>query len=480
MSRSTAAHPEIKTAGASGAPISHIESICSIDNENVVIPIRSRLYYFEPVGIGTRDVECFTSYISRLGDAHCISVHSLVQHEILTQFDNVYRTEPRLLKSFWKASTAALNGTCSSTSNWVDALTELTQCQNLRFLTMLTWRHVLTTRMLVRRTQAWCPACYTEWRQEGRVLFQPLRWSLLPLTICGRHQCQLFTRCSNSTCGVPQPFLTAYTEIGYCYKCHQWLGGYVEGLIQPRTLISSEELTWQIWVEDAIGGLLGVAPEVLGPPALQRVGSSISKYANEVAGGSITQLSRLVGLSGRGLMDLQLGRRSLQIDTLLQICYRLGITPRQFLIENTDEAQATPLTESLPQFRRISHRTYKSFDHEGVEQKLQQIIDAEEVPAPSMAKVAQRIGHDQSHLVERFPALCRSISRRYFDFRTARRKAWLQGVAEEVRQVVMELHEKGIYPSHEQIKRRLTTPSAMRLPLARQARNAMLVELRAK
>lgn len=123
MSRSTAAHPEIKTAGASGAPISHIESICSIDNENVVIPIRSRLYYFEPVGIGTRDVECFTSYISRLGDAHCISVHSLVQHEILTQFDNVYRTEPRLLKSFWKASTAALNGTCSSTSNWVDALT---------------------------------------------------------------------------------------------------------------------------------------------------------------------------------------------------------------------------------------------------------------------------------------------------------------------------------------------------------------------
>jgi len=45
------------------------------------IPIRSRLYNIEPIGLNTPDVESFTSYVSRLAEAHCVNVGALLNKE---------------------------------------------------------------------------------------------------------------------------------------------------------------------------------------------------------------------------------------------------------------------------------------------------------------------------------------------------------------------------------------------------------------
>jgi hypothetical protein len=42
-----------------------------------VIPPRSRLFHINPVGLGTPLVECLTSYISRVAQAHSISPGAL-------------------------------------------------------------------------------------------------------------------------------------------------------------------------------------------------------------------------------------------------------------------------------------------------------------------------------------------------------------------------------------------------------------------
>jgi hypothetical protein len=36
------------------------------------VPARSTLYALKPIGVGTPRVECLTSYIARLADAHCV------------------------------------------------------------------------------------------------------------------------------------------------------------------------------------------------------------------------------------------------------------------------------------------------------------------------------------------------------------------------------------------------------------------------
>jgi len=47
-----------------------------------VIPPRSRLFHINPVGLGTPLVECLTSYISRVAQAHSISPGALQHHEV--------------------------------------------------------------------------------------------------------------------------------------------------------------------------------------------------------------------------------------------------------------------------------------------------------------------------------------------------------------------------------------------------------------
>ena len=46
-------------------------------------PPRSRLYHLEPIGIGTPEVESLSSYLNRLAQAHCVTVNTLIAHELL-------------------------------------------------------------------------------------------------------------------------------------------------------------------------------------------------------------------------------------------------------------------------------------------------------------------------------------------------------------------------------------------------------------
>src|SRR5260370_26575656 len=108
----------------------------------------SKLYPLEPIGIGTPLVESLTSYVSRLANAHSVLLRTLVTDEILPNLNRTHlyqKGQPVYdhLTTFWKRS-AMLNGTCSTASNWVHTVEQLTQRNDLRFLTMLTFANVLS------------------------------------------------------------------------------------------------------------------------------------------------------------------------------------------------------------------------------------------------------------------------------------------------------------------------------------------------
>jgi hypothetical protein len=151
-----------------------IETLCEVWEEELLAPCTSsKLYCLEPIGVGTPMVESLTSYISRLADAHSVLLRTLVTNEILPNLNRTHlyqegRPVYDHLTTFWKRSTM-LNGTCSTASNWVHTIEQLTLRNDLRFLTMLTFANVLSWRGLVRPTQAWCPLCYEEWRKSVHV-----------------------------------------------------------------------------------------------------------------------------------------------------------------------------------------------------------------------------------------------------------------------------------------------------------------------
>ena len=46
------------------------------------IPKRSRLYFLEPIGVGTPYTESLSSYLTRLAQEHCVTPQKLIMGEI--------------------------------------------------------------------------------------------------------------------------------------------------------------------------------------------------------------------------------------------------------------------------------------------------------------------------------------------------------------------------------------------------------------
>ena len=159
------------------------------------VPPRSRLYSLKPMGIGTPYVESLTGYVSRLADAHAVSVGNLVDRELLVMgakpsraFGPFVPRDPTTKISYcFKGQVRAANGWGETARRWVGALERATLQRNLRFLTLLPFEGVFSSGRLFRRTRAWCAACYDDWKRYGDIVYEPLLWTIRLVTICPRH-----------------------------------------------------------------------------------------------------------------------------------------------------------------------------------------------------------------------------------------------------------------------------------------------------
>jgi hypothetical protein len=182
---------EGETCVISNTQFEQEEIFCELwDQEQTEKRFHSHLYHLEPIAVGSPMVESLTSYLTRLAEAHSVFPRVLVAKEITPVVDPhlagraTYRST-----GFWKQS-PVLNGVTSLAAGMIQALQQLTQRNDLRFLTMLPWKEVLADTRLVRRTRAWCPLCYEEWRVSHQEVYDPLLWALQDITHCSRHGVQ--------------------------------------------------------------------------------------------------------------------------------------------------------------------------------------------------------------------------------------------------------------------------------------------------
>src|SRR5947209_1903591 len=188
--------------------------------EPVAIPPRSRLYHLAPAGIGTGLVESATGYSSRLAVAHNVTLAVLFGYEIapLLNKNHLRNSEARsnknaVLSNSFRTLAPAVDGHGIIAETYTASLQKLTMRKDIRFLTMLPWKEVISHRQLIRPQKAWCPACYSQWRRKGTDVYEPLAWSLNVITTCVRHRRRLRSRCDR--CGhEPRP-LGSRSRPGY-------------------------------------------------------------------------------------------------------------------------------------------------------------------------------------------------------------------------------------------------------------------------
>ncbi|MFB2893296.1 TniQ family protein [Aerosakkonemataceae cyanobacterium BLCC-F50] len=428
------------------------------------IPSRSRLYQLGPVGIGTPLVESLTGYIARLAEAHCVPSGILMERELAPLIKEV-PADIDLTKNRTRTGvfghTGTFNGIGVMAENWMKALSILTQRQDLRFLTMLTWAEVFPAKGLLRNNWAYCSICYEEWREAQQLIYEPLLWAINGVDICMKHHQPLLHQCFH--CGKSLSPLAWRSRPGYCSKCGQWLGSKLDTESSVCDRLTEQELRYQLWAVKSIGELVAAQANLTWTPSSQKIGKAFSICIDRITEGNIAAFARLIGKPKNTVWTWQTGKALPQISVLTQICYNLKVLLLDFLSGDCVAAtldEATIVSQHQRPKTEISPKSNCDLDQ--LRQKLEAIKDGDEYPPPCMEEVAKRLGYNTRFLRRQFLDLCRAISERYIDYRKTVRTHTIEQLCKDVQQTALEIYAEGQEPTRSRVAKRLAKPAYFR------------------
>ena len=434
------------------------EAFCEMwETLSYAFPSHSDLYHLDPIGLGTPVVECLTSYITRLAEAHSVHPRRLFTSILFPRLKLPYlysagRPVYDHLTTFWIQS-PNLNGTGSLAQTLVQVLEQLTLHTHLHFLTMLPCKEVLATRKLLRRTRAWCSACYEEWREKQEPVYEPLLWMLNPIRIFPTHKQALQTRCPYQNCARTLTPLAPRAQPGYCPWCNRWLG---YACAREHLLPDDTEMKYQQWIASTVGELLATAPSLV--PPLSRDGFIATLNRCVAEAGNVFAATRRLHVAQKSLYQMLFEQQIPSLEIVLRMCTHLRISVFCFLTGNafqpsTSQAAITPNTMGSAQPKR----KFRQHDAEKLQRELETISQASEEPPPSMRAVERRLGIAATYLEKRFPEPCRMISQRYLAYRSEHKRLRLQVLEAQVREAAIALHAQGKYPSSIRVSKILGT-----------------------
>jgi hypothetical protein len=284
------------------------------------IPARSELYSLEPIEIGGPLVEGLTGYLSRLSYAHSLAVSDLLDLEVLPTIESEDRSH-RFRRRYFLAQCHLLDGSESLTSKWVDALQGATFQNGLQSLTLFPYTKI-TEHSWVRRKRAWCPRCYQDWREDGRIVYEPLIWSVKVVSVCPVHKISMVDICSH--CYESCAPLVGRSSPGHCGRCRGWLGTYQERGAQRIEADYKEE--YLIWCAEQIGLLVAATPRFKIPFERGTVSKGLSAYVQSLLPVSMHAISQLTSCSARSLELWKQGISLPRIESLCRLCFELGIS----------------------------------------------------------------------------------------------------------------------------------------------------------
>jgi DNA-binding phage protein len=427
------------------------------------IPARSRLYSLAPYEIETIWRESLTGYINRLGRIHHTSPRAFVAEMILAPLTKDLGLRLPAAAAFGADGAMSLNGTGEIVSAGGALLNHLTMRTDLHLLTLPWWVGDLPRRGQLRATPAWCPLCLTEWRDQGRALYQPLLWMFHIVTLCPRHRSPLMDQCLY--CQKRQMILaTNNTQPGACTSCGTFLGE------DPKNFSGGPEheqqVVWQGWVISVLEDLLTASQadsQVLWEPFFRH----LANYLKENQ--AYSKLARVTGITRQAL------HRWVKSDdpyaptfqTLLKFCYVCKVTPLQVMRNQLDDLQQVNERETGSDSSRPQRPVRRVVDRERCQALFQAILDGKEEPL-GISQVAQRLGYDEQSLMQYFPQECAEITRRAKAYRKQRKEQRFALIGEQARQATFAVHASGTYPSQHAITP-LLPRGAMRLLVAKTA-----------
>jgi DNA-binding XRE family transcriptional regulator len=416
------------------------------------IPPRSILYQLPPMGIGTHNVESLTSYLTRLASSHTVTVGALLEYEVARLIDKKYGAAS--LQSISRLR-GAVNSVGSMTRDLVCALEQLTMQQDLHLLTMLSFGDIISSRNLFRDVRSWCPHCYQEWHERGDILYEPLRWSLKPVKYCSTHQTALVNKCPN--CQQHNPPFSGKFQLGFCSRCHSWLG-QVPG---KKVAVGQKDADLELWRVEAVGALLAIGIKSRNKLSAAHIPSQLSMLASEATAGNLAALSRRLKIPKNTLWLWYSGEVIPSLESSLSICCHFDITLVQFF---TGEMGKRPNLDNwrVPKRQSLTTVPGQSFDLEVARLFLERVLSQEMSPPLSVVEVSRRLGCNRRILYKYFPDLCSEIASIYKNYLQQLCEENLASCCHQVQQIVGQLYREGQYPTESRVAQLMDKPNFLR------------------
>jgi TniQ len=384
----------------------------------VDLPARSRLYSLAPVGIGTAQAECLTSYLMRLAEAHCLAPGTLYKHLIYPLVRAEAAHPDRQLRPGSQAVLGAIraahcwNGADRSASNLVRVLERLTCVQELHLLTWLPWAAILSRYLNLRRQRAWCPNCLSEWRGNGQVIYEPLLWTLPVVRICPIHDRTLAEVCPS--CRQTLKTLSSNVRPGHCSRCRRWLGDNGEDQPSSECLQESGQLREQRWIVESIGELVARAPGLSNSLSLKSINENVEAVISRLIKGNGPAVPDLIEVRKKIVSFWRGGRSIPRLGFILKLCYRLDLSMADFMTAMINRLSCGILVdETQPQNPKApTKREAVAAWETNVRQTLEAALLEE--PPPPLLEIAGRLGYASTWPLNRkYGDLSRGIAARY-------------------------------------------------------------------
>lgn len=427
------------------------------------LPARSQLYGLSPLYVGTLQVESLTSYVNRLAWAHGVSPRKFLTEMLVLNLSGGYDLQASVRRSGSLGRVRAMrsNGAGEMAWEWSSALEHLTVRSDLRYLTLWSWAHGLPQRGLVRKSPAWCPACYQEWQDEQHPLYQPLLWMLQAVTICPRHKRQLEEQCP--FCHKRLSAIATQSRPGFCTQCLMWLGSPQK--TEQLHELDLEGRDWQKWVVNAINDFFQASISLSSFPWERLATSLAACFAARSEEKSSLIRSHILHQAWFDSSNTPSFMR------LLELGYALNISPLQFITVDTETlSRSVQINQKLPLPQSRQQVTRTPVDRKSAKKAIQSALQPRKRKPPlARSQLERQLGLPVGTLKKWFPRQAAQLTTQYQKYCAQRSQQKITQQCNEVRQAAIALHEQGINPLPQRVAPLLSRPGSLRAPEVRAA-----------
>lgn len=488
------------------------------DQKENYLPTRTVLYNLEPIGIGTPYVESLSSYIARLAEKHNVK-ETVMLREV---FGPLIKNE-NIKKHISKFGTVyreyLINGISAFSLENIRIIEELTGRKDIQYTTMINWGG-LFNKNVVNSNRRWCSLCLESFRKELGLVYEPLLWAVSDIKICDKHQIELKEFCPH--CKKKLSYISSSLLVGHCQYCLKWLG---EPSSYENKILSED----QKFILKNYKQLFEVAPSLKVFPNKNYIGNRLKKLIGQIGLNNGQQFSKFLEVNNAQMFCWLNNKSGPSPEKLLHIAKKLNCTIYDIILD--ENFYLNVKVDSIYKIRKVSKIT-----KEEMENHLRNAAYTNSTPK-SLPEVCREVGisleaaknnfpnlskmivdnfslHRKKSIFQRkkdievilteilihktpmslnkslgnyglsiklakkyHPELCEMIIERNQQYIKAGKEKRIKDNEDEIKSIILNLHQKGIYPSHRRINKEISNPNIFREEHFRTSRRQILKSL---